>query len=73
MYAFYVPPSPYSSFLTPTDARALCQAAGSLQRLILSVKEGYTSQALEETFDHRPLQNLDLILYSDIQVCSHAA
>ena len=52
------------------DARALCKATGSLKRLILEVSESCTVEALVEVFDHRPLEELDLILYSAVKVSS---
>ena len=52
------------------DARALCKAAGSLKRLTLEVRRDCTSEALAEVFDHRPLEELDLTLFNDIEVSS---
>ena len=52
------------------DARALCKAAGSLKRLDLTVEGSCTSEALAEVFDHRPLEELDLTLYCDVEVSS---
>ena len=50
------------------DARALCKAAGSLKRLDLTVIEDCTSEALAEVFEHRPLEELGLTLWSAVQV-----
>ena len=52
------------------DARALCKAAGSLKRLYLTVDGSCTSEALAEVFEHRPLEELDLSLYTAVQVSS---
>ena len=52
------------------DARALCKAAGSLKRLKLTVNRSYTSEALAEVFEHRPLEELDLTLFCAIEVSS---
>ena len=57
---------PCSSSPIHVDARALCQAAGSLQKLKLTVDESCTSEALAVVFDHRPLEELDLILLPDL-------
>ena len=61
---------PCSSFPIDIDARALCQAAGSLKKLKLKVYQSCTSEALAEVFDHRPLEELYLTLYSDDEVSS---
>ena len=52
------------------DARALCQAAGSLKKLKLYVGQSCTSEALAEVFDHRPLEELCLILFLGFKVSS---
>ena len=54
------------------DARALCEAAGSLKRLKLtgSMKQNCTSDALAEVFEHRPLEELDLTLSGVVKVSS---
>ena len=52
------------------DARALCKAAGSLKRLKLGVLQSCTSKALAEVFEHRPLEELDVILIHAIKVSS---
>ena len=52
------------------DARALCQAAGSLKKLKLSVIQSCPSEALAEVFDHRPLEELDLALLIGVEVSS---
>ena len=54
---------PCSSSPIDVDARALCQAAGSLKKLKLFVNESCTSEALSEVFDHRPLEELNLALF----------
>ena len=64
----YIPPC--SSSPIDVDARALCQAAGSLKKLELSVKQSCTFEALAEVFDHRPLEELGLTLYSGVEVSS---
>ena len=46
------------------DARALFKAIGSLKRLDLTVNGRCTSETLAEVFDHRPLEELYLALYS---------
>ena len=61
---------PCSSSPIDVDARALCQAAGSLKKLKLTVKESHTFEALAEVFDHRPLEELGLTLLSDVKVSS---
>ena len=50
------------------DARALCKAAGSLERLNLEVLKSYTVEALPEVFEHRLLEELQLSLYFDVEV-----
>ena len=52
------------------DARALCKAAGSLKRLDLSVNGSCTSEALADVFEHRPLEELELVLFSAVKVSS---
>ena len=52
------------------DAMALCQAAGSLKKLKLKVFKSCPSEALVVVFDHRPLEELSLALYSDVAVSS---
>ena len=61
---------PCSSSPIDVDARALCQAAGSLKKLKLSVYESCPSEALAEVFDHRPLEELYLTLFRDVEVSS---
>ena len=61
---------PCSSSPFDVDARALCQVAGSLKKLKLSVDQSCTSEALAEVFDHRPLEELDLTIYSGVDVSS---
>ena len=61
---------PCSSSPTDVDARALCQAAGSLKKLKLRVYQSFPSEALAEVFDHRPLEELGLTLYSSVEVSS---
>ena len=61
---------PCSSSPTDVDARALCQAAGSLKKLKLKVFESFPSEALAEVFDHRPLEELYLTLFHDVEVSS---
>ena len=56
---------PCSSSPIDVDASALCQAAGSLKKLKLSVEQSCTSEALAEVFDHRPLEELGLTLFHD--------
>ena len=58
-------------FLTTyIDARALCQAAGSLVKLKLRVDQS-TAEALVEVLDHRPLKDFCLtLLYSDDKASS---
>ena len=52
------------------DARALCQAAGSLVKLKLRVDQS-TAEALVEVLDHRPLKDFSLtLLYSDDKASS---
>ena len=45
-------------------------AAGSLKKLELHVGQSCTSEALAEVFDHRPLEELDLILSVVVEVSS---
>ena len=52
------------------DARALCKAAGSLKSLKLRVLRSCTSEALAEIFEHRPLEELELVLWSVVEVSS---
>ena len=61
---------PCSSSPIDVDASTLCQVAGSLKKLKLSVDESCTSEALAEVFDHRPLEELYLTLYSGVEVSS---
>ena len=61
---------PCSSSPIHVDARALCQAAGSLKKLELSVDQSCTLEALAKVFDHRPLEELDLTLFPDVEVSS---
>ena len=61
---------PCSSSPIDVDARAVCQAAGSLKKLMLSVNQSCTSEALAEVFDHRPLEELDFALYVSAEVSS---
>ena len=61
---------PCSSSPIDVDARALCQAAGSVKKLKLSVYQSCPSEALAEVFDHRPLEELVLTLYSSVEVSS---
>ena len=61
---------PSSSSPIDVDARALCQAAGSLKKLKLEVHQSCPSEALSEVFDHRPLEELDLTLFHDVEVSS---
>ena len=61
---------PCSSSPIDVDARALCQVAGSLKKLKLSVDQSCPSEALAEVFDHRPLEKLYLTLWGDVEVSS---
>ena len=61
---------PCSSSPIDIDARALCQAAGSLKKLKLLVYQSCSYKALAEVFDHRPLEELGLTFYSDVEVSS---
>ena len=55
------------------DARALCQAAGSLKELNLHVSQSCTSEAAAEVCDHRPLEKLLLFLNTDDEVsCAYS-
>ena len=45
-------------------------AAGSLKKLKLSVGRSCTSEALPEVFDHRPLEELDLVFSVVVEVSS---
>ena len=53
---------PCSSSPIDVDARALCQAAGSLKELGLTVQRSYTSEAVAEVFDHKPLEELSFTI-----------
>ena len=59
---------PCSSSPIDVDARALCQAAGSLKTLKLFVYQSCTLDALVVVFDHRPLEELDLTHFSGVEV-----
>ena len=61
---------PCSSSSIDIDARAVCQAAGSLKKLKLSVNYSCTSEALAKIIDHRPLEELDFALYVTAEVSS---
>ena len=61
---------PCSSSPIDVDARALCQAAGSLKKLELVVTQSCLSEALAKVFDHRPLEELDLNFFRDVEVSS---
>ena len=61
---------PCSSSPIDVDARALCVAAGSLKKLKLRVDQSFPSEALVVVFDHRPLEELGLTLYSGVEVSS---
>ena len=52
------------------DARALCQGAGSLKKLMLSVMQSCTLEALAVVFDHRPLEELSLTPSMGVEVSS---
>ena len=60
---------PCSSSPIDVDARALCQAAGSLKKLKLFLMQSCPSEALAEVIDHRPLEELVLAL-SGVEVSS---
>ena len=62
---------PCSPSPIPIEARVLCEAAESLKRLSLEVDEegSCTSEALAEVFDFKPLEELDLSLWSAVTVC----
>ena len=61
---------PCSSSPIDVDASALCQAAGSLKKLDLTVYQSCPSEALAEVFDHRPLEELVLALFIGVKVSS---
>ena len=52
------------------DARALCEADASLKKLYLSVKNSGTHEALARIFDLKPLDELALCFFYDIEVSS---
>ena len=56
--------------LTYVDAKALCQAAGSLKKLKLKVDQSRSSEALAEVFGHRPLEELGITPLPDVEVSS---
>ena len=55
------------------DARALCQAAVSLESFTLEVAGSCTAESLAGIFDHKPLKELDLTVYSTctVEVSTH--
>ena len=59
---------PCSSSPIDVDVRALCQAAGSLKKLKLLVDQSCTPKPLGKVFDHRPLEELDLRLFTGVEV-----
>ena len=62
--------SPLFLFPIHIDARTLCEAAGSLKKLKLTVKSSCTSEALAEVFGHRPLEELNLSFFDAVEVSS---
>ena len=62
----------FSTLFLDVDARELCEAATSLKTLELTVEQGSkqfsTSEALAVIFDHKSLEELDLIPFQTVEV-----
>ena len=62
---------PCSSSPIHVDARTLCEAALSLKKLLLTVVNSGTHEALARMFDLQPLEELLLALYFEVSsACS---
>ena len=62
---------PCSSSPIHVDARALCEAALSLKKLLLVVQNSCTREALARIFVLQPLEELALVLFTEVSsACS---
>ena len=60
--------SPFSSSPIHVETRALCEAPLSLKKLVLTVVDSATHEALAEIFALQTLEELDLVLFPEAEV-----